>query len=70
MRFAARVVRPAEIADALGLWHNTLSHHLADLTAAGAVGVTPQGRSRFYAVDPDAAEGLIGTYPYAKAGLP
>jgi protein-tyrosine-phosphatase/DNA-binding transcriptional ArsR family regulator len=60
MRFAPRGVRPTEIADALGLKSNTLSHHLADLTASGLVGVERQGRSLFYAVDLDATEGLIG----------
>ncbi len=60
MRFAPQGVRPTEIAVALGLKQNTLSHHLADLVAAGLVGVTRQGRSLFYAVDLDMAEGLIG----------
>ena len=60
MRFAPRGVRPTEIAEALGLKPNTLSHHLADLTASGLVQVTRQGRSLFYAVDLDATEGLIG----------
>jgi DNA-binding transcriptional ArsR family regulator len=45
MRFAPQGVRPTEIAEALGLKQNTLSHHLADLTAAGLVTVTRQGRS-------------------------
>jgi protein-tyrosine-phosphatase len=48
------------MAEALGLKQNTLSHHLADLTASGLVRVARQGRSLFYAVDLDAAEGLIG----------
>lgn len=60
MRFAPRGVRPTEMAEALGLKQNTLSHHLADLVAAGLVGVTRQGRSLFYAVDLDRAEALIG----------
>jgi ArsR family transcriptional regulator, arsenate/arsenite/antimonite-responsive transcriptional repressor / arsenate reductase (thioredoxin) len=60
MRFAPQGVRPTEIAVALGLKQNTLSHHLADLTASGLVGVARQGRSLFYSVDLDAAEGLIG----------
>lgn len=60
MRFAPRGARPTEIAAALGLKPNTLSHHLADLTAAGLIGVTRQGRSLSYAVDLDATEGLIG----------
>ncbi|MCZ8152250.1 MAG: metalloregulator ArsR/SmtB family transcription factor [Rhodobacteraceae bacterium] len=60
MRFAPQGVRPTEIAAALGLKQNTLSHHLADLTAAGLVSVTRQGRSLFYAVDLELTEGLIG----------
>lgn len=60
MRFAPQGVRPTEIAEALGLKQNTLSHHLADLTASGLVQVARQGRSLFYSVDLDTAEGLIG----------
>lgn len=60
MRFAPQGVRPTEIAGALGLKPNTLSHHLADLVASGLVGVTRAGRSLFYAVDLDATEALIG----------
>ncbi len=60
MRFAPQGVRPTEIAAALGLKQNTLSHHLADLTASGLLQVERQGRSLFYAVDLDATEGLIG----------
>jgi CRP-like cAMP-binding protein len=57
MRFAPQGVRPTEIAEALGLKQNTLSHHLADLTASGLVQVERQGRSLFYAVDLDTTEG-------------
>jgi protein-tyrosine-phosphatase/DNA-binding transcriptional ArsR family regulator len=60
MRFAPRGVRPTEIAKALALKQNTLSHHLADLTASGLVQVIRQGRSLFYSVNLDTAEGLIG----------
>lgn len=60
MRFAPRGVRPTEIAAALGLKANTLSHHLADLTGSRLVKVTRAGRSLFYSVDLDAAEALIG----------
>ena len=60
MRFAPQGVRPTEIALALGLKQNTLSHHLADLTASGLVQVERQGRSLFYAVNLDGAEALIG----------
>lgn len=59
MRFAPQGVRPTEIAEALGLKQNTLSHHLADLTEAGLVQVTRQGRSLYYAVDLAATSGLI-----------
>lgn len=60
MRFAPQGVRPTEIAEALGLKQNTLSHHLADLMACGLVQVTRVGRSLYYAVDLDTTEGLIG----------
>ena len=60
MRFAPQGVRPTEIAEALGLKQNTLSHHLAGLTASGLVLVERRGRSLYYAVDLDATEGLIG----------
>lgn len=60
MRFAPRGVRPTEIAAALGLKPNTLSHHLADLSACGLVQVERRGRSLFYAVDLDTTEDLIG----------
>lgn len=59
MRFAARGARPTEIAQALGLKPNTLSHHLADLTASGLVAVQRQGRSLFYSVDLDMTEALL-----------
>jgi protein-tyrosine-phosphatase/DNA-binding transcriptional ArsR family regulator len=60
MRFAPRGVRPTEIAEALGLKQNTLSHHLADLTNSGLVGVQRQGRSLYYSVELEMTEGLIG----------
>lgn len=60
MRFAPQGVRPTEIAEALGMKQNTLSHHLADLTASDLVGVNRQGRSLYYSVDLDTTEGLIG----------
>lgn len=60
MRFAPQGVRPTEIAAALGLKANTLSHHLADLSACGLVQVERRGRSLLYAVDLDMAEALIG----------
>ncbi len=60
MRFAPQGIRPTEIAEALSLKQNTLSHHLADLAEAGLITVRRQGRSLFYAVDLDAAEALVG----------
>ena len=60
MRFAPRGVRPTEIAEALALKPNTLSHHLSDLVTSGLVQVERRGRSLFYSVDLDATEGLIG----------
>jgi len=60
MRFAPRGVRPTEIAKALGLKPNTLSHHVSDLMAAGLVQVTRQGRSLFYKADQEATRALIG----------
>jgi protein-tyrosine-phosphatase/DNA-binding transcriptional ArsR family regulator len=60
MRFAPRGARPTEIAEALGLKANTLSHHLSDLAASGLVQVERHGRSLFYSVDLDTTEDLIG----------
>lgn len=60
MRFAPQGVRPTEIATALGMRQNTLSHHLADLTSSGLVVSDRRGRSLFYSVDLDMTEGLIG----------
>jgi len=60
MRFAPRGVRPTEIAAALGMKPNTLSHHLADLAASGLVEVSRQGRSRHYSAALDATEALVG----------
>jgi protein-tyrosine-phosphatase/DNA-binding transcriptional ArsR family regulator len=60
MRFAPRGVRPTEIAEALGLKANTLSHHLSDLTASGLVQVERRGRSLFYSADLDTTEALVG----------
>jgi protein-tyrosine-phosphatase/DNA-binding transcriptional ArsR family regulator len=60
MRFAPQGVRPTEIAEALGLKQNTLSHYLAELAAAGLVQVHRQGRSLFYRADLDVTEALLG----------
>lgn len=59
-RFAPRGARPTEIAAALNLKPNTLSHHLADLTASRLVTVTRDGRSLYYAVNLEVTEALIG----------
>lgn len=60
LRFAPQGVRPTEIAAALDLKQNTLSHHLADLTGAGLVRAARVGRSLYYAADLDRTEALIG----------
>jgi protein-tyrosine-phosphatase/DNA-binding transcriptional ArsR family regulator len=60
MRFGAQGQRPTEIAKALGFKPNTLSHHLADLTAAGLLGVQREGRTLLYRVDLATASALIG----------
>lgn len=60
IRFAPRGVRPTEIAAALGLRPNTLSHHLNDLTAARLIGVERRGRSLYYSADLGASRELIG----------
>jgi ArsR family transcriptional regulator, arsenate/arsenite/antimonite-responsive transcriptional repressor / arsenate reductase (thioredoxin) len=60
LRFAPQGVRPTEIAEALHLKQNTLSHHLADLATAGLVQIDRRGRSLFYSVDLDRTEALIG----------
>lgn len=60
MRFAPHGVRPTDIAQAMGLKPNTLSHHLSDLTAAGLIRVERQGRSLLYSVDLATANRLIG----------
>lgn len=60
MRLAPRPQRPTEIAAALALKPNTLSHHLSDLVHCGLLQVRRQGRSLFYAVDLHTTEALIG----------
>lgn len=60
MRQVPHGARPTEMALALGMKQNTLSHHLADLTASGLVRVDRVGRSLFYAADLAATEDLIG----------
>lgn len=60
VRFAPQGARPTEIASALGLKQNTLSHHLADLVAAGLIRGLRHGRSILYSIDPDHTRGLVG----------
>ena len=60
MRFAPHGQRPTEIASALGLKQNTLSHYLSDLAACGLIRAERRGRALYYAVDLDATEALIG----------
>ncbi len=60
MRFAPQGARPTEIAQALAVRQNTLSHHLSDLTASGLVQVERRGRSLFYSVDLARTGALIG----------
>ena len=59
MRFHPRGVRPTEIAGALGLKQNTLSHHLSDLVGAGLVTATRSGRSIFYCVNLPATRAVL-----------
>lgn len=67
MRHAPHGVRPTEIAAALAMKPNTLSHHLADLEAAGLITSERQGRSIRYAASIASASGLI-TYLFADCG--
>jgi len=60
MRHAPQGVRPTEMAEVLDLKPNTLSHHLADLTASGLVQVERRGRSLYYAVNLGMTERLLG----------
>ena len=59
MRFAPHGVRPTEMAGALAMKQNTLSHHLSDLVATGLARVERQGRSLYYSADLHAAEMLV-----------
>lgn len=59
MRHMPQGVRPTEIAAALDLKQNTLSHHLADLERAGLISASRQGRSILYRVDLERAGQLV-----------
>ena len=59
MRLAPQGGRPTEIAGALGLKPNTLSHHLDALERCGLIQSARQGRSLFYAVDLTRTAGLV-----------
>ncbi len=59
MRFAPQGQRPTEIAKALQLKPNTLSHHLADLTAAGLAAVTRDGTSLTYTAELAQTQALL-----------
>ncbi len=67
MRFAPQGVRPTEMAMALNLKPNTLSHHLSALEAAGLIAADRQGRNLFYAVKLDQLSDLLG-YLFADLG--
>jgi arsenate reductase len=59
MRLAPQGGRPTEIAEALGMKQNTLSHYLGELEACGLIRSVRQGRSLFYAVDLTRTAGLV-----------
>lgn len=59
MRVTPQGARPTEIAAALDMKQNTLSHHLSDLTSAGLATVRREGRSLHYAVNLATTESLL-----------
>lgn len=59
MRLAPQGGRPTEIAEALAMKQNTLSHYLAELESCGLIKSERQGRSLFYSVDLTRTAGLI-----------
>ena len=59
MRMVPLGARPTEIAEALALKQNTLSHYLSDLDSAGLVTAQRQGRSLIYSVDLSRTSSLI-----------
>ncbi len=78
IRFAPHGVRPTEMAAALDLRPNTLSHHLSDLAEAGLISADRRGRSILYRADLTAVTALVGYLvtdcgrgrPDLLAGLP
>lgn len=60
MRFAPQGVRPTEIAEALDMKPNTLSHYLSDLTQAALIEPRRDGRSLYYTVRLDQLSDLVG----------
>lgn len=59
MRLSPSGGRPTEIAKALDLKQNTLSHYLAELENCGLIRHERQGRSLFYSVDLTRTAGLV-----------
>ena len=59
MRFAPQGQKPSQIAAAMDLRANTLSHYLSDLVAAGLIRVQRDGRSLIYSVDLASTSALI-----------
>lgn len=59
VRLAPQGGRPTEIAEALGMRQNTLSHHLSDLERCGLIRVERRGRSLFYSVDLGRTQALV-----------
>ena len=60
MRRAPHGVRPGEIAEALEMKQNTLSHHFADLEAVGLIQSQRDGRSILYSVQLENTAALVG----------
>ncbi len=60
VRAGSQGLPAGEIAQALGIPHNTLSTHLATLVHGGLVSSERQGRSVIYRVDFDGTRGLLG----------
>lgn len=59
MRLAPQGGRPTEIAEALAMKQNTLSHHLSELEHCGLIRVERQGRSLHYSADLARTGGLV-----------